>query len=372
MYYVTTDIAKQSTFRFPRARLNLIQKDMETFSHIPQTWDSHLDDEISSARMPASLADILLNISSIGMQLNECIREYGIDPALTGLSDKLNIHEEAIKKINLYAHELFCRSLSMNPNCAAIVSAEEAQPIQTSFHTGDYIVYIHPLDSSSNIDIHTSTGSVFSIYKNTWKKNPLSPMPVERGKFQVAAGYILYSSTTLLVYTNGNGTHGFTLSNKTNQYYLTHPNINTPERSSIYLINEGNPDAHSSCSSINQYLQYCKSKYSSNPSHLRYTGSTVADMHFTLLNGGIFLYPITDIYPSGKLKLMYECNPFAFLIQQANGKAINEHGIHIMEIYPEHIHQRSSIMIGSKVMVENLEDTCMSYIRSEKCNTKKP
>lgn len=344
---------------------------METFSHTPPTWDSHLDDEISSGRMPASLADMLLNISSLGIQLNESIREYGIDPALTGLSNKPNIHGEVIKKINFYAHELFCQSLSKNPNCAAIASSEEAQPIQTKFHMGDYIIYIHPLDSSSDINMHTSTGSVFSIYKNTWKKNPLSHMPVERGKFQVAAGYLLYGSSTLIVYTNGNGTHGFTLSYKTNQYYLTHPNINTPETSSIYLINEGRSDTLSSSSSIDQYLQYCKSKYSSNPYQMQYTGSIVANMHCTLMKGGIFLYPSSAFPPSGTLKLMYECNPFTFLLQQANGKAINEHGINILEIYPEHSHQRSSIMIGSRIMVENLEDACMFNMKHEKNIPKK-
>jgi fructose-1,6-bisphosphatase I len=233
---------------------------------------------------------------------------------------------------------------------------EDIVQIPKEFHIGKYVLLFDPLDGSSNIDANISIGTIFSIYKRITPDGTPGTMEdcLQPGVKQVAAGYIVYGSSTMLVYTAGAGVHGFTLDPAFGEFILSHPNIQTPKKSKIYSINEGNYLYwHPGLKKYIKYLQD-EDKDTSRPYSARYIGSMVADIHRNLLYGGIFMYPADSRNPNGKLRLQYECNPMAFIVEQAGGRATNGKK-RIMEIQPEKLHQRVPIFIGSEEDVKMVE-----------------
>ena len=218
------------------------------------------------------------------------------------------------------------------------------------------MVAIDPLDGSSNIDVNVSVGTIFSIFRRTSLSGKgLVEDFLQRGTEQVAAGYIIYGSSTMLVYTTGHGVNGFTLDPSIGVFCLSHPNLKTPETGQIYSVNEGNFNYFSK--DIQEYIHYCQGTANDfgKSYSCRYIGSLVADFHRNLIKGGIYMYPSTEADPKGKLRLLYECNPLAFIVEQAGGKASTGFE-RIMEIKPEKLHQRVPYFVGSKKMVEKAEE----------------
>jgi fructose-1,6-bisphosphatase I len=224
---------------------------------------------------------------------------------------------------------------------------------------GKYVVCIDPLDGSSNIDYNVSVGSIFSIYRRVTERDEESGIVdfLQPGSSQVAAGYVIYGSSTMLVYTTGNGVNGFTLDPTIGEFCLSHPDMKTPSKGRIYSINEGNyirfPDG------VKRYIKYCQENdpATGRPYISRYIGSLVSDVHRNLLTGGIFLYPPSITYPLGKLRLVYECNPISFIIEQAGGTATDGRN-RILSIKPDSLHQRSPFYCGSPEMISQLVGMC--------------
>lgn len=312
------------------------------------------------ARYPDATGDlskIFRDIKLAAKIVNRDVRKAGLVDIL-GAYGTTNIQGEEVKKLDVIANEEFISSLALGGDCCAIISEEEdgIRHIHTDISkNAKYIVAIDPLDGSSNIDVNAAIGTIFSVYRRI--SAPGSEVTMEdvlqKGSNQVAAGYIIYGSSTMLVYTTGQGVNGFTLDGSIGDFCLSHPNIQTPEKGSIYSINEGNYDAFPS--GIQAYIDWCKSSSENKkPYSARYIGSMVADIHRNLLKGGIFMYPSTKDAPQGKLRLMFECNPLAFIIEQAGGKASN--GSHrILDIQPAEIHQRVPVYLGSAEMVTQVE-----------------
>ncbi|MFB5944827.1 class 1 fructose-bisphosphatase [Albibacterium profundi] len=304
-------------------------------------------------------------------ELSRLLRDIGIAAKVVnrevnkaGLADILgdygacNIQGEEQKKLDVFADEQFIDALSQGGECCVVASEEHDEyiKINTAVSTNaKYIVCIDPLDGSSNIDVNVSIGTIFSIYRRESIDKPISASDIlQKGINQVAAGYIVYGASTMMVYTTGKGVNGFTLDPSIGEFCLSHPQMTINKEGRMYSINEGNyvhfPQG------VKNYIKYCQEEdvTTNRPYSSRYIGSMVADIHRNLLKGGIFLYPATAAYPNGKLRLMYECNPLAFIVEQAGGKASNGHA-RIMEINPTELHQRTPIFIGNKNMVEQLE-----------------
>jgi fructose-1,6-bisphosphatase I len=245
-------------------------------------------------------------------------------------------------------------ALKRGGECCLIGSEEheEAIPLKTGAEgSGKYIVLLDPLDGSSNIDVNVSIGTIFSIYRAPdGVSDPSMEEALQAGVNQVAAGYVIYGSSTMLVYTTGNGVNGFTLDPSIGEFILSHPSMKIPRRGKIYSINEGNYNSWEL--GLKKYIKWLQQEdpTSNRPYTARYIGSLVADFHRNLLKGGIYIYPANKRSPTGKIRLMYEANPMAFLVEQAGGLAIDGHG-RIMEISPETLHQRTPIYIGSPDMV---------------------
>jgi len=265
-----------------------------------------------------------------------------------------NIQGESQQKLDVFAHELFIKALTNRKIVCGIASEEADDYIQVKHPASDenskYIVLIDPLDGSSNIDVNVSLGTIFSIYKKKSKGNEVMLEDfLQAGTEQVAAGYILYGTSTLFVYTTGQGVNGFTLNPAIGTFYLSHPNITLPPEGHIYSINEANYASFPQ--SVKDFLK--KRKAEDLNYTTRYIGSMVADIHRNMLKGGLFLYPPNAKSPNGKLRLLYECNPIAFIVEQAGGMAVNMDK-RIMEINPKSLHQREPFFCGNREMVENL------------------
>ena len=265
-----------------------------------------------------------------------------------------NIQGESQQKLDVFAHELFIKALTNRKIVCGIASEEADDYIQVKHPASDenskYIVLIDPLDGSSNIDVNVSLGTIFSIYKKKSKGNEVMLEDfLQAGTEQVAAGYILYGTSTLFVYTTGQGVNGFTLNPAIGTFYLSHPNITLPSEGHIYSINEANYASFPQ--SVKDFLK--KRKAEDLNYTTRYIGSMVADIHRNMLKGGLFLYPPNAKSPNGKLRLLYECNPIAFIVEQAGGMAVNMDK-RIMEINPKSLHQREPFFCGNREMVENL------------------
>jgi fructose-1,6-bisphosphatase I len=221
-------------------------------------------------------------------------------------------------------------------------------------------VLIDPLDGSSNIDVNVSVGTIFSIYRRI---SPVgTPVTLEDflqpGRKQVAAGYVVYGTSTMLVYTTGHGVNGFTLNPALGVFYLSHPNMRFPEKGKIYSINEGNY-VHFPVG-IKKYIKYCQEEKDDRPCTSRYIGSLVSDFHRNMIKGGVYLYPSTSKHPNGKLRLLYECNPMAFLAEQAGGRASDGYR-DILDIQPTELHQRTPFYVGNKEMVDRIEEFIQIY-----------
>jgi fructose-1,6-bisphosphatase I len=285
------------------------------------------------------------------------IRQGGLSDAL-GAKGSINVQGEVQQKLDVYANEALLHILGGRDSVAALVSEENEEPviINADPESGRYIIVFDPLDGSSNIDVNVNVGTIFSIHKRV-PSQPLEAAILQPGSEQVAAGYVVYGPSTMLVYTAGNGVHGFTLDPAIGAFVLTNEQMKMPEQGPYYSTNEANelswPPA---------YQQFVKglrlgelgdgvkvAPYSS-----RYIGSLVADFHRTLLKGGVFLYPPTEKAPKGKLRLLYEANPLSFIAEQAGGAATNG-AQRILDLKPESIHQRTPFVVGSRREVEALQ-----------------
>ncbi|MDV3805200.1 class 1 fructose-bisphosphatase [Elizabethkingia anophelis] len=277
---------------------------------------------------------------------------------IMGVIGKENIQGEQQQKLDVFANDIFIQTLTNREIVCGIGSEENDDFITICGADGKnnnkYVVLIDPLDGSSNIDVNVSVGTIFSIYRRISEIG--TPVTAEdflqQGIHQVAAGYVIYGSSTMLVYTTGNGVNGFTLNPTMGTFFLSHPNIEIPANGSIFSVNEGNLDQFDK--GVKEYVAYCKNDMDKKSYSGRYIGSLVADIHRNMLKGGIYMYPGTVLKPNGKLRLLYECNPIAMIIEQAGGKATDGKQ-RILEIEPTELHQRVPIFCGSKNMVDKLE-----------------
>ncbi|ADP10254.1 MULTISPECIES: class 1 fructose-bisphosphatase [Erwinia] len=282
---------------------------------------------------------------------------------ILGASGAENIQGEQQMKLDLYANEKLKAALKARGFVAGIASEEEDEiVIFEGVENGKYVVLMDPLDGSSNIDVNVSVGTIFSIYRRiTPAGTPVTEEDfLQPGSQQVAAGYVVYGSSTMLVYTTGCGVHAFTYDPSLGVFCLSAERMTFPEAGYTYSINEGNyirfPQG------VKKYLKFCQEedKASSRPYTSRYIGSLVADFHRNLLKGGIYLYPSTASHPKGKLRLLYECNPMAFLAEQAGGKASDGKN-RILDLVPETLHQRSPFFVGNDHMVNDTERFLREY-----------
>ena len=273
-----------------------------------------------------------------------------------GSAQSENVQGEEQKKLDIISNEVMIEALEHNGHLAALASEEMEgiYPMKGALR-GRYLLLCDPLDGSSNIDVNVSVGTIFSIYRRVSAEGtPVTKEDfLQKGKFQVAAGYVIYGSSTMLVYTTGNGVNGFTLDPAIGTFYLSHPNMKIAEDGAIYSINEGNYNQLEE--NVRNYIEYCRSGETKKSYTARYIGSLVADVHRNILKGGIYMYPGTTKNPNGKLRLLYECNPLAFVIEQAGGKATDGKN-NILDIEPTELHQRVPFYAGSKNMVDKLHE----------------
>lgn len=312
-----------------------------------------------------SLSGILSAIRLSAKFLHRDINKAGLINDVLGDAGAENVQGEQQKKLDVLAHETIKKALFMRDDVAGFASEEEEDFIAFNTERGKnakYIILTDPLDGSSNIDVNVAVGTIFSIYRRV---TPIgSPVTLEDflqpGSRQVSAGYVVYGSSTMLVYTTGNGVNGFTYDPSLGMFLLSHENIRIPEQGSIYSVNEGGyvrfPQG------VKKYIKYCQEEapQENRPYKSRYIGSLVSDFHRNMLKGGIYMYPQASSYPQGKLRLNYECNPMAFLAEQAGGLA-SDGKQRILDIQPQSLHQRSPFFTGSRQMVENVMQFIQDY-----------
>ena len=302
------------------------------------------------------LSRLLNAIRLASKAVNHEVNKAGLVDII-GATDQKNHSNEEQQKLDVYANQAFKRALINRQIVCGFASEEEDNYIAISSENdnkrNNYVVLIDPLDGSSNIDVNVSVGTIFSVYRRiTSSDQPVSAADfLQKGAKQVAAGYILYGTSTILIYTTGFGVNGFTLNPALGTFYLSHPNLKFPATGNIYSINEGNyihfPEG------IKKYIKYCQEYKNKRPYTSRYVGSLVSDFHRNLISGGVYLYPPTLSYPNGKLRLLYECNPIAFLAEEAGGAATDGKK-RILDIPPEKLHQRCPLYCGDKSMVEDI------------------
>jgi fructose-1,6-bisphosphatase I len=298
------------------------------------------------------LSRLLYDITLAAKIVSRAINLAGMTDIL-GSAGGRNCHGESQQKLDLYANEQFISALRKGGECCMVVSEENEEVVMINTELpgkGKYIVSIDPLDGSSNIDANVPVGTIFSVTtRNSGGPGDLADV-LQKGTGQVAAGYIIYGSSTMLVYTTGCGVNGFTLDTSIGEFCLSHPDIRIPCSGVIYSVNEGNYLRFPQW--IKTYINHCRAEQEGGdrPYTSRYIGSMVADVHRNLIKGGIFLYPATTEAPGGKLRLLYECNPLAFIVEQAGGRATNGRS-RILELEIHSLHQRSPILIGSTEMV---------------------
>lgn len=294
------------------------------------------------------LSQLLRDIALASKVVNREVNKAGLIDIM-GPMGSINMTGERQQKLDVLANIRFSRALMKGGEVAALISEENESYVDLNNH-GKYVIAIDPLDGSSNIDVNVSIGTIFSIYR---RKSPAgTPIQMadilQKGVEQVAAGYVLYGSSTMLVYTTGYGVNGFTYEPSLGEYFLSHPDMRMPDDGKIYSINEGM--ANSFSAPVKEYIQHCKD----NSYTARYIGSLVADFHRNLLKGGIYIYPPTKKDPGGKLRLMYECNALAMIAEQAGGSA-SDGSRRILDIQPTGLHQRTPFYVGSRNMVRKAE-----------------
>lgn len=321
-----------------------------------------IENQSSFKYSSGELSRLINSIRLAAKVVNYEVNKAGLVDVL-GLVGDTNIQGEDQQKLDVYANEKFIQTLVNRNIVCGIASEEEDDFISINStdknHQNKYVVLMDPLDGSSNIDVNVSVGTIFSIYRRVTPVG--TPVQIEdflqKGNEQVAAGYIIYGTSTMLVYTTGDGVNGFTLNPAIGTFYLSHPQIKFPKEGTIYSVNEGNyihfPQG------IKNYIKYCQMEENNRPYTSRYIGSLVSDFHRNMIKGGIYLYPTSTKNPQGKLRLLYECNPMAFLAEQASGKA-SDGSSRIMDIIPTELHQRVPFVCGSMSMVEKAE----SFVRA--------
>jgi fructose-1,6-bisphosphatase I len=313
------------------------------------------DFEYATGELTALLRDIGVAAKIINREVNKA----GLVNIL-GMDGSENASGDTVQKLDVYANEKLIECLKNSGECAAIASEELDDFIhipQMNDKKAKYLVVFDPLDGSSNIDVNVSVGTIFGIFRrhSDLEKAVITEDFLQRGMDMVAAGYVLYGTSTLLVYTTGNGVNGFTLDPSIGEFCLSHQNIRMPMSGKFYSVNQGyylKFDVE-----MRRYIDHCSDMNYS----LRYIGSMVSDIHRILFQGGIFLYPNTRKYPKGKLRLLYECAPLSFIVEQAGGKAITLGRNRIMDLKPKSLHQNVTIAIGSKDMVAEMEEFLEKY-----------
>lgn len=317
-----------------------------------------IENQTSFKYSSGELSRLINSIRLAAKVVNYEVNKAGLVDIL-GAAGETNIQGEDQQKLDVYANEKFIQTLTNRNIVCGIASEEEDDFIsinsQDENNQNKYVVLIDPLDGSSNIDVNVSVGTIFSVFRRVTPVG--TPVRIEdflqKGNQQVAAGYIIYGTSTMLVYTTGVGVNGFTLNPAIGTFYLSHPNMKFPKNGNIYSVNEGNyihfPQG------IKNYIKYCQMEEGDRPYTSRYIGSLVSDIHRNMIKGGIYIYPSTSQNPDGKLRLLYECNPMAFIAEQANGKA-SDGFTRILDIQPTELHQRVPFICGSKNMVEKAEE----------------
>jgi len=310
------------------------------------------------------LSQLLTSIRLAAKVVNREINKAGLADILGAMGSE-NVQGEAQQKLDVMANDTFMRALRSMGQVCGVASEEEEHFVafDDDIHSdARYIVLMDPLDGSSNIDVNVSVGTIFSIYRRITPAGS----PVQRKDFlqpgdaQIAAGYVVYGSSTMLVYTTGSGVNGFTLDPSIGVFCLSHPDMQIPQDGKIYSVNEGNyvhfPEG------VKRYIKYCQEfdEATNRPYTSRYIGSLVSDFHRNLIKGGVYLYPTGTMAPKGKLRLLYECNPLAFIVEQAGGMA-TDGTRRIMEIAPDELHQRVPCFIGSPRMVETAHAFLRKY-----------
>ena len=309
---------------------------------------------------------LLRDIAVAAKMVERDVRKAGLVD-LFGDTGTVNVQDEDQKKLDVLAHEAFVRALRRGGEVCLIGSEEHAEAIPLLFDDcqGKYVVLFDPLDGSSNIDVNVSIGTIFSIYRvpDDHVGRVTLEAALQCGRQQVAAGYVIYGSSTILVYTTGNGVNGFTLDPSIGEFLLSHPDIRTPDRGKMYSINEGNYNSWDS--GVKEYIKWMQTEAPGDdpprPYTTRYIGSFVADVHRNLVKGGIYIYPTNERNPSGKLRLMYEANPMAFIVEQAGGRAETGRGP-VLDVEPQALHDRCPVYIGSPAMVAD----AMAFLEGER------
>ena len=315
-----------------------------------QTVQQHILEE-QRRHFPTASGEFSWLLSGITLAtkiIAAAVRRAGITGDVLGTTGEQNVQGETVQKLDALANDTLLQFLGNRGNVAIMASEENEEPVvvERDRRHGKYVVVFDPLDGSSNIDVNVSVGTIFSVLRR--EQDPEGTRDsmadvLQAGYQQVAAGYVVYGSSTMLVYTTGNGVHGFTLDPNIGAYLMSHENIRMPAAGTVYSVNEANanwfPQAY------RNYLDLLRSGSAGRNYSSRYIGSLVADFHRTLLKGGVFLYPPTVAHPSGKLRLLYEANPIAFMTEQAGGKATDGCG-RILDIQPTDLHQRTPLMVG--------------------------
>ena len=324
--------------------------------HIIQTQTEHKN---ATGELSALLSALRLSAKVVNAEINKA----GLVDDILGSVGSENVQGEDQKKLDVYANRIFIEALEMREVVCGVASEEEESFIafdSAKSKNGKYVVLIDPLDGSSNIDVNVSVGTIFSIYHRKTSRGTTAKLEdfMQPGTNQIAAGYVLYGSSTMMVMTTGQMVNGYTYDPSTGVFFLSHPNFKIPVKGNIYSINEGNYPFFDK--KVRDYIKYVKEDDPSTnrPYSGRYIGSLVADFHRNMIKGGIYLYPGTTFRPNGKLRLLYECNPMALLIENAGGKATDGHR-RILEIVPDELHQRSPLFIGSNNMI----DEALSFIK---------
>jgi fructose-1,6-bisphosphatase I len=307
--------------------------------------DRQADFKYSTGELSRLLTSIRLAAKFVNREVNKA----GLVEEIIGAAGGENVQGEEQQKLDVVANKLFINAMRNQGECCAVASEENDDIIvfdNELSKKGKYVIMMDPLDGSSNIDVNVSIGTIFSVYRRLDPSTPVTEKDfMQPGNKQVAAGYVIYGSSTMLVYTTGHGVNGFTLDPSVGTFCLSHPDMHTPESGKIYSVNEGNyldftPE-------VKAYIDRCRDKRMS----ARYIGSLVSDFHRNILKGGIYMYPGTKKKPNGKLRLLYEANPLAFIVEQAGGMA-SDGTQRIMDIVPTELHQRTPLFIGCTKMVK--------------------
>jgi fructose-1,6-bisphosphatase I len=331
-------------------------------THMIVTVQQHImqQQQLHSRGAGGKLSWLLSGITLATKMIESRVRRAGLLDIL-GAAGLTNVQGEQQQKLDVFANQALIHCLGVRDAVAVLVSEENEEPVSfdRDAETGRYVVIFDPLDGSSNIDVNVSVGTIFSIFRRVEGASDLNASVLQCGLKQVAAGYVVYGSSTTFVYTAGHGVFGFTLDPAVGAYVLSHENMRMPEQGSYYSVNEANerdfPDEY------RLYLDNIRTGKLGRAYSSRYIGSLVADFHRTLLKGGVFLYPPTQSHATGKLRLMYEANPIAFIAEQAGGIATNG-ADRILEIQPTDIHQRTPLVLGSKVEMEEFQRVTKSQL----------